>query len=145
MLGARAPKKLRKTCAKVRSRGRWHARSGENPPPSFRRRLCGVLNRMFKNPKVFLNTISSSKTKFYRARAWHRPNLAGAPGAHFFVFLTLISIIFRCYVASSFEVAFRTNFFRCLINFLRFGEGFRRVSGRCFRCLFALISKNAIL
>ena len=73
MLGARAPRQLRNTCAKVRSRGRWHARSSENPPPSFRRRLCGVLNRLFKNPKVFLNTISSSKTKFYGARAWHRP------------------------------------------------------------------------
>ena len=104
-----------------------------------------MLNKLFKNPKVFLNTISSSKTKFYGARPCRRPNRVRAPGAHFFGFLTLISIIFRCYVASSFEVAFRTNFFRILINFLRFGKGFGRVWGMIFGCVFVLISKNVIL
>ena len=123
----RAPKKLRKTCAKDRSRGRWHARSGENPPPSFRRRLCGVLDKLFKNPKVFLNTISSSKTKFYGARPCRRPNPVRAPGAHFFTFLALISIIFRYDLASSIEVAFRIIFFQFLIDFWRFGEDFGRV------------------
>ena len=43
MLGACAPKKLRKTFAKVRSRGRWHARSVVNPP--HRCRCPGVLNQ----------------------------------------------------------------------------------------------------
>ena len=145
MLGARAPKKLRKTCAKVRSRGRWHARSAENPPPSFRRRLCGVLNRMFKNPKVFLNTISSSKTKFYGARPCRRPNHPRAPGSNFFGFLALVSVFVRCSFASSIEIAFRTFFFRLLIMFLRFGEGFRRVWGMIFGFCFVLISKNVIL
>ena len=134
MLGARAPKKLRKTYAKVRSRGRWHARSGENPPPSFRRRLCGVLNTMFKNPKVFLNTISSSKTKFYGARTWHRPNRPPASGSICFDLLALVSVMFQYDLASSIEVAFRIMFFRFLINFLQvwggFGEGFGRDWGR---------------
>ena len=43
MLGACAPKKFRKTSAKVRSRGRWHARSVENPP--HRCRCPGVLKQ----------------------------------------------------------------------------------------------------
>ena len=40
MLGACAPKKLQKTSAKVRSRGRWHARSVENPPYRSRYLAC---------------------------------------------------------------------------------------------------------
>ena len=47
MLGARAPKKLKKTRAKARSRGRWHARSAENPPHrlSVPRRVRAMCSR----------------------------------------------------------------------------------------------------